>query len=606
MASVSRGCRWNEGPAMAAWRDLNRNGRLDPYEDPAAPPADRVEDLLGQMTLAEKAGQMMHTIAVMSEEDIPGLPSAVDLIAGRNMTHFNVMGTAPARRMAEWHNRLQEAAAATRLGIPVTLSTDPRHGVADNPGTAMAAGEFSHWPEPLGLAATRNPAIVERFGDIARQEYRAVGISVALHPMADLATEPRWARIGGTFGEDADLAAALVGAYIRGFQGAVLGPTSVACMTKHFPGGGPQKDGEDPHFIYGREQIYPGEQFEYHLRPFEAAFAAGTAQVMPYYGMPVGTELEEVGFGFNRGVVTGMLRERYGFAGVVCADWGLLTDSHIFGKVLEARAWGVEHLTVEERAKKAIEVGIDQFGGEDCPEVIVALVESGQVTEARIDESVRRLLREKFRLGLFDQPVVDPDKAEALVGNAEFRAAGEDAQRRSVVLLTNRAVEGAHALPALTGKRLYTENIAPDVAGRYGEVVADVTEADLAILRLAAPYEPRDNRPLEAFFHAGDLAFPDDELARILRILEAVPAVVDIYLDRPAVIPEIAASAAALLGTFGVSDEVLLDVVFGRVAPSGKLPFELPSSMEAVRAQLPDVPFDSVDPVFSFGHGLEY
>lgn len=470
----------------------------------------------------------------------------------------------------------------------------------------MAAGAFSHWPEPLGLAATRDAALVERFGDIARREYRAVGISVALHPMADLATEPRWARIGGTFGEDAAWAAEMVGAYIRGFEGKRLGPASVACMTKHFPGGGPQKDGEDPHFVYGREQVYPGGNFDGHLRPFEAAFAAGTAQIMPYYGMPVGTELEEVGFGFNRGVVTGMLRERYGFEGVVCGDWGPLTDSHIFGKTLEARAWGVEHLSLAERARKAIEAGLDQFGGEACPEVIVALVEAGEVAEARIDASVRRLLRDTFRLGLFDAPFVDPAAAEAIVGSAAFRAAGEEAQRRSIVLLTNRAGDGGPALPVRSPGRIYVENIAPEVAARYGEVVGDPAAADLAILRLAAPYEPRDERPLEAFFHAGSLAFSEAELARILRILDAVPAIVDVYLDRPAVIPEIAARAAALLGTFGVSDAALLDVVFGRFAPSGKLPFELPSSMEAVRAQLPDVPYDSVEPLFGFGDGLTF
>ena len=164
---------------------------------------------------------------------------------------------------------------------------------------------------------------MREFGDIARQEYRAVGIHVALHPMADLATEPRWARIMHTFGEDAELAARLVAAYIRGFQGDELGPASVACMTKHFPGGGPQQDGEDPHFPYGKDQVYPGGMFEYHLQTFEAAFDAGTAQIMPYYGRPVGTELEEVGFGFNRDVITGLLRERYGFDGVVCTDWGL-------------------------------------------------------------------------------------------------------------------------------------------------------------------------------------------------------------------------------------------------------------------------------------------
>ena len=302
-----------------------------------------------------------------------------------------------------------------------------------------------------------------------------------------------------------------------------------------------------------------------------------------------------------------MLRERYGFDGVVCADWGLLTDSHIFGKVLEARAWGVEHLSLEERARKAIEAGIDQFGGEECPEVIVALVESGaggRVPDRRVGPAVAagQVSAWAFR----SAGCRSGRGANAIVGKAEFRAAGEGAQRRSVVLLTNRTDRWAPALPALTGKRLFIENIAPEVAGRYGEIVADVADADLAILRLAAPFEPRDNRPLEAFFHAGDLAFPDAELARILRILETVPTVVDIYLDRPAVIPEIAANAAALLGTFGVSDDVLLDAFSARFAPTGKLPFELPSSMEAVRAQLPDVPFDSADPVFPFGHGLGY
>src|SRR5262249_32416114 len=177
----------------------------------------------------------------------------------------------------------------------------------------------------------------------------------------------------------------------------------------------------------------------YHLIPFEAAFAAGTAQIMPYYGMPIGLDLEEVGFGFNKDVIAGLLREKYRFDGVVCTDWGLLNDARIGERVMVARAWGVEHLSVAERAKKALDAGVDQFGGEACPEVIVELVRSGQIAEARIDESVRRLLRDKFRLGLFDNPYVDIDAAEQVVGSAAFRAAGEQAQRRSIVLLKNGA-----------------------------------------------------------------------------------------------------------------------------------------------------------------------
>lgn len=591
--------------AGARFRDHNKNGRLDPYEDPSRPVEERVEDLLQQMTLAEKAGQMMQTIASLDVgNDVSGLTSATELIAGRAMTHFNVLGGGDPRQMAEWHNRLQTAAEKTRLGIPVTLSSDPRHAFADNPGATVMAGGFSQWPEPIGLAATGDPALVERFADIARQEYLAVGIRLALHPMADLATEPRWARIAGTFGEDADLAGRMVAAYVRGFQGDALGPASVACMTKHFPGGGPQMDGEDPHFPYGREQVYPGNNFAYHLRPFEAAFAAGTAQVMPCYGLPLGLDVEAVGFGFNRAIVTGLLRERYGFDGVVCTDWGLLTDSVIMGRTLPARAWGVEHLGVAERAKQALDAGVDQFGGEACPEVILGLVRSGAVSEARLDASVRRLLRDKFRLGLFDQPYVDADAAATIAGNPRFRAAGLEAQRASIVLLKNAAADGRPLVPLPPGTKLYVENVDPEVAAGYGQIVSDVAAADIALVRLAAPFEPRDRYPLESFFHAGDLRFPETELARVMALVTSVPTIVAIHLDRPAVIPEIAAGSAALLATFGASDTALLDVISGRFPASGTLPFELPSSMEAVRRQRPDVPYDSTDPLFPFGHGL--
>ncbi|HVA91040.1 MAG TPA: glycoside hydrolase family 3 N-terminal domain-containing protein, partial [Chloroflexota bacterium] len=512
------------------------------------------------MTLEEKAGMLFQTMVLLDEENGPafGAPAA-EMITGRLMNHFNVFGGAAARRMAEWHNRLQTLAEDTRLGIPLTLSSDPRHAFTDNPMTSMWAGSFSLWPEPIGLAAIGDPALVKTFADIARREYLAVGIRLALHPMADLATEPRWGRSNGTFGEDASLAAPLVAAYIRGFQGETLGPESVACMTKHFPGGGPQKDGEDPHFPYGREQIYPGDNFAYHLPPFEAALAAGAAQIMPYYGMPIGLQYEEVGFGFNKDVITGLLRGKYGFEGVVCTDWGLLTDAMLARHVLPARAWGVEHLSLAERVRKALDAGVDQFGGEACPEVIVDLVTGGHVPESRVDASVRRLLRDKFRLGLFDNPYVDPEAAERVVGNEEFRAAGAVAQRQSLVLLKNGETHGGTTLPIQGKPKIYIENIAAEVATLYGQVVPTVHEADVAILRLRAPYEPREGF-LESLIHSGDLSFPEAEKARILGILAAVPTVVDIYLDRPAVIPEIAAQSAALLANFGADDAAVLDL----------------------------------------------
>lgn len=583
------------------------------YKDSSLPVKERVEILLAQMTLEEKAGLFFHTMigmgpdGTLAEADpVFGMPATDDLVAGRNMTHFNLFGSAPsATMMAQWHNRLQELAATTRLGIPVTLSTDPRHSFTDNPGTAMLSGPFSQWPEPLGLAAIGDPELVERFGDIARQEYTAVGLRVALHPQIDLATEPRWSRQVATFGEDAELTSKLAAAYIRGFQGSEIGPDSVATMTKHFPGGGPQKDGEDPHFAHGREQVYPGNNFEHHLKPFEAAFDAGTSQIMPYYGMPVGTEYEEVGFGFNKSVITGLLRDRYGFDGLVCTDWGLLSDAVIAGEPFPARAWGVEHLSVPERMLTVLNAGADQFGGEAIPEVLIELVRSGQISEDRLDVSARRLLREKFTLGLFDAAPLDLERATEVVGQSAFMAAGEAAQRASFTLLINQETPDGPQLPLRPGIKVYLQGVRAEAVDGRGTVVATPEEADVAIVRLQAPYEQR-NTTFENFFHAGSLDFPAEKQQEIQALCKKVPTVVDVFLDRPAILTPFAADAAALLGNFGASDSALLDVLFGDAAPQGNLPMDLPRSMEAVQGNLPDVPFDTKDPLFRFGHGLRY
>lgn len=526
-------------------------------------------------------------------------PSAREFLEAKRMTHFNLLGGAPSgREIAAWHNALQRLAASTRLGIPVTLSTDPRHSFSENPGASILAGPFSQWPETLGLAATRDEELVERFADIARQEYTAVGLRVALHPQVDLATEPRWARQTATFGEDAELAGRLGAAYIRGFQGSSFGPGSVSTMTKHFPGGGPQKDGEDPHFPYGREQVYPGGEFELHLKPFEDALAAGTRQMMPYYGMPVGTEYEEVGFGFNKSVITGLLRERYGFDGLVCTDWGLISDSEIFGQPFPARAWGVEDLTPRERMKKVLDAGVDQFGGEANPELLLELVADGEITEERLDISARRILREKFELGLFDDPFVDEDAADEIVGRADFRAAGEAAQRASITVLANDG-----ALPFAPGLKLYLEGVDADAAAAFGEVVDTPAEADLAILRLQAPFEERATM-FENFFHAGSLEFSEEVIAHVRAVAAAVPTVVDVLADRPPILAPIAEVASALTVNWGASAAALLDVLSGASPARGALPFDLPRSMAAVEASRPDVPFDTADALFRFGHGL--
>jgi beta-glucosidase len=595
------------------FRDLNKNSRLDPYEDFRVPIDERVENLLSQMTLEEKAGLMFQTMMGINKDgtlaDKTSLFNPIattEIVVKRKMNHFNVMELPALREMAAWVNRVQKLGERTRLGIPISIASDPRHAFTTNPGASMFAGEFSLWPEQPGFAAIGDPEVVKEFADIARQEYLAAGIRVALHPMADLATEPRWGRANGTFGEDAELSSKMVKAYIMGFQGGEIGPDSVSCMTKHFPGGGPQEGGEDAHFKYGKNQVYPGDNFEYHLRPFEAAFEAGTSQIMPYYGRPVGTEYEEVGFGFNKGVITGLLRGKYGFDGIVCTDWMLLTGVKVAGKtMIDAKDWGVENLSVSEKAKKAVEAGVDQFGGEACPEVIVELVERGMISEGRIDQSVRWLLREKFALGLFDNPYLDPEKAEKVVGQPAFREAGKRAQKKSYVLLKNGSHDGPPVLP-LSGKpKIYTKGIAEEIARKYGDVVLTPTEADFAILRVSTPFEKRPGL-LERFFHAGDLDFKGEEKEQLLKIMDSVPTILDLYLERPAVIPEIAEKAAALLANFGAEPDVALEVIFGKHTPNGKLPFELPSSMAAVREQKEDMPYDSENPLYEFGFGLTY
>jgi beta-glucosidase len=324
--------------------------------------------------------------------------------------------------------------------------------------------------------------------------------------------------------------------------------------------------------------------------------------MMPYYGMPVGTEWEEVGFAFNKDVITGLLRNELGFDGIVCTDWGLIGDSVILGQPMPARAWGVEHLSELERARKIIDAGCDQFGGESRPELVVELVRSGRLSPARIDQSVRRLLREKFVLGLFDRRFLDIDHAVATIGRADFVAEGEVAQRAAMVWLT-AADSGPAALPLEPEQAVYVENIGLDAAARLGEVVDNPADAELAVIRLNAPYEPRPGG-FESFFHAGSLEFPAAQRDRIVAICKKVPTIIVLFLDRPAIVPEIAHAAAALLVEFGAQDDAVVDVLLGRAQARGRLPFDLPSSTRAVTESRSDVPYDTADPLFRFGDGI--
>ncbi|MEL6657960.1 MAG: glycoside hydrolase family 3 N-terminal domain-containing protein [Bacteroidota bacterium] len=592
-----------------SYRDLNKNGQLDPYEDKRLPTDLRLDDLVSQMTLEEKAGAMFITMAAMNEDGYYNeypifsepitfmLESNTTMIARKLMNHFNIIQSPSSLALANWNNHVQALAEQTRLGIPITVASDPRHVAGNNVGASIVTPFFSRWASPLGFAAIGDTVLMRRFGDIARQEYLGVGIRLALSPMADLGTEPRWGRFGGTFGEDAALSAKLTKAYILGFQGDSLNHSSVACMSKHFSGGGPQKDGEDAHFPYGQDQAYPGDNFDYHLIPFrDGVFPANTASIMPYYGVPVGQTSEDVGFAYNKEIISDLLLDSFQFKGVVCTDWGLITES----KIKPPAAWGVEHLSEIERVEKILDAGCDMFGGESCVNYIIELVNSGRISEERIDRSVRKIMRDKFVLGLFDDPYV-PLEDLHIVGQDAFWEAGKESQRRSLTLLKNDGL-----LPLKKNIKVYLSGLYEPALESFAQLVDSPAEADVIIQKIATPFDPRSEYLLENFFHQGRLHYTESELAPILELAKQKPTITIVTIERPPILSEIAAASSALIADFNSQDDIIFGMLFGDFAPEGKLPFELPSSIEAVENQKEDMPYDSKDPLYPFGHGLSY
>ena len=593
------------------YRDLNKNQQLDIYEDVRQPVVLRLDNLLGQMTLEEKVGQMMHP-AITIKPDFALLAfhfamGRVDIDAAeifdKHISHFNFYGAPTPLEIAEKLNRLQKIAATTRLGIPLTISSDPLHEAASGGIAAFSVKGFSGWPSQLGFAAARDVDLVKRFGEIASAEYRAVGLRTALHPMADLATEPRWARNFGTFGSNAQLSAEMTNAYMLGFQGTALTDKSVMTMVKHFPGGGPQEFGLDAHLPSGKRQVYPGDNFDYHVEPFKKAIDNGLRVIMPYYGIPIDQTDENVAMGFNKMILTDLLRDELGFTGVVCTDWGIVSS----------RAWGVEGMSVRERYKKSIDAGVDQYGGENDPAHIIDLVRSGELSEARIDQSVRRILLNKFELGLFEQTLVDEDAIPALIRTPQYLAAGLEAQRKSIVLLNNKMADTV-ALPLAEGTKIFVDGLDADQAKRYGTLVDSADQADVVVLYLPTIFNgnqaPGSDELMDQFLST---ILPDDNLAFSAAVLDKAKVysenarlITVVDLNRPAILTELNQLSDGLIGTFGVYDSVLFEMIFGQFSPQGKLPFEIPSSMAAVMAQKEDLPDDSVAPTFIFGHGLSY
>ncbi len=604
------------------FRDLNRNGKLDPYEDWRLPSAVRARDLVRRMTLDEKVGAAVHGTAPIATGPMAS-GAAYDtaavgaMILARNVTSLLTRMAVSPSALAEQSNVLQRIAERGRLGIPLTISSDPRSHFRSVAGASTAAEGFSKWPETLGFGALDDPALVRRFASIVREEYRAVGIHMALSPQADLATEPRWSRISGTFGERPDRVGALVTAYVQGMQGSPthLAGDGVATVVKHWVGYGASVEGFDAHNAYGRYARFPGGAFREHVEPFLGALASGVVGVMPTYAILDslsidGAPVERVGTGFSQQLLSGQLRGRYRFKGMILSDWGITQDCGTAcstGVPAQTRMqigtpWGVETLTKAQRFAKGMNAGIDQFGGVDDGQPLAEAVGAGEVTRARLDEAVTRIMRVKFDLGLFENPYSDPVRAGGLAASPAHQAEATRTQARALVVLAHTG--GAALLPP-AGAKLYLQGVDSVVARARGyRVVSSAVEADVAVLRIKAPYQTlHPNFFFGRMQHEGDLGFSDADssLALIKATSAKVPTIVVVYLDRPAILTALVPLATTLIGEFGASDDALLDALTGRVLPVGRLPFELPRSMDAVRAQHSDVPHDSESPLYPVG-----
>ena len=590
------------------FRDLNKNNSLDVYEDHRLDSKLRSDDLLNKMTIEEKVGQMFHPPFTLKpdiwmliyEIAIRGNKSTEAQILFDNISHFNLYGNPSPAELANKINHFQEIASRSRLGVPITISSDPIHEVPKGGGVAsFSVDGFSKWPSQLGFAATNDSLIIENFAQIVKEEYLAVGIRTALHPMSDLATDPRWARNFGTFGSNALLSSDMTIAYMNGFQGNTINSESVLTMVKHFPGGGPQQNGLDPHLYSGRNQTYPGNNFDYHLIPFKDAINNNLKVIMPYYGIPIGQTNEDVAMAYNEYILTDLLREELGFSGVICSDWGIITGRH----------WGVDELSIADRYEKSINAGIDQYGGETETSYLIKLIKENIISEGRINESVKRILVNKFELGLFDDPYVDENTINDRVNTKKNIEAGLEAQRKSIVLLENNG-----ALPLKKGMKIFVDGLDSNIAKDFGVLVKDPSDADVIIMYIHTVFNGNQesglNRVFDNFlstlFPNGDLNFNSEIHTRVENYSKDKELIVVVDLNRPAILEDIKKLSSSLIGTFGVSDRIMFEGIFGEFSPTGKLPFEIPSSMESVLNQKEDVPDDSLNPTYEMGYGISY
>ena len=679
-----------------AFKNLSGLNQLLPYEDWRLSAAERAGDLASRLSIEQIAGLMLwspHQLVPF----VPGLPflghyDGGDFIPGvtdpaaltdeqkrfvkqEQLRNFLLVNVESAATAARWNNGIQALAERCQWGIPVCISSDPRHAAGSKGAEFSGTGkEVSRWPEGMGMAATFDPELMGQFAQVVAKEYRALGISQALGPQIDLATDPRWMRLEDTMGAQTEMVTAFAKAYCDGLQtteGAAdgWGKDSVAAMVKHWPGGGTGEAGRDAHYAYGKFAVYPGNNFETHMKPFtEGAFqldgpTSKAAAVMPYYTISWEQDKkygENVGNSFSKYIIQDLLRCKHGYDGIICTDWGVTHDARPSMGGFGATPHGVEHLTEAEKHLKILENGVDMFGGNSAMGPVVDAYRLGcekhgeEVMRRRFEESARRILTLMFRLGLFEDPYLDPEKSAGIVGAAEFVEAGLEAQRRSVVLLKNQNsllplkkgtkiyVPGRHLDSHYTFFRTMTqpEDLTPltqEDAEGYFHLVSDPAKADCAIVFMESPlcdcYTDADlaaggngylpitlqYRPYTAHaarehsiargddreqdcdrsykgktnraYNATDL----DNLLHARQVMGDRPVIAVLRLHNPCVVGEFESVTDGIVAHFGVENKVLMEILTGETNPGGRLPVIMPADMETVERHCEDV-FEDIQP----------
>lgn len=694
-----------------AFKDLNKNGNLDPFEDWRLPYDLRAKNLASLLSIEEIAGLMLYS----SHQSIParaggyfagtyngkpykeGETDPTDLsdqqkkfLNEDHLRHVLLTTVQSPTIAARWNNKLQTFCESIGKGIPANNSSDPRHGTkARAEYDAASGGEISMWPSSLGMAATFNPTLVEKFGQIAAEEYRALGITTALSPQVDIATEPRWSRFNGTFGESPLLSAAMAQAYCNGFQSSIgkkeisngWGLGSVNAMVKHWPGGGSGEAGRDAHYGAGKYAVYPGNNFDAHMIPFlQGAFKLNgktkmASAVMPYYTISWNqdpTNKENVGNSYNKYIIHDLLRTKYNYDGVVCTDWSVTGDHKVMDLFIDGKSWGVEHLTIAQRHYKVLMAGVDQFGGNnDIKPVLeayaIGVKEHGEAKmRSRMEQSAVRLLKNIFRVGVFENPYLNIEATKSTVGKPEFMKAGFEAQLKSIVLLKNtnqtlpirdkktvyipkRFVPGSRNFLGVESPATTDYPINMNLVKKYFNVTDLADEADFALVCIQNPapnigYDKEDLKtggngyipislqyteykavearaisiaggdPMENFTNRGyknktaktsnatDVSLVADTKAK----MKGKPVLVSITTTHPMVFSEIEKEATVLLLNFGVQDQAILEVITGKTEPSALLPMQMPADMITVERQAEDVPYDMQFHKDADGHNYDF